>query len=57
VTETGSRLEDELHPPMSCTQFDLDFSQGSFIFVALNPSRMPGAVVSCLLRHTAFRLV
>jgi len=41
---------------MSCTQIDLDISQGSFIFVALNPSRMPGAVVSHLLRHAAFRL-
>jgi len=41
---------------MGCTQIDLDISQGSFIFVALNPSRMPGAVASCLLRHAAFRL-
>jgi hypothetical protein len=41
---------------MSCTQIDLDIGQGSFIFVALNLSRMPGAVASCLSRHAAFRL-
>jgi hypothetical protein len=53
---TGARLRTTTTEPMRCPQIDLDISQGSFIFVALNPSRLPGAAVSCLLSHAAFRL-
>jgi len=35
VTETGSG-RDARTPKMGCTQFDLDISQGSFIFVEFN---------------------